>query len=117
MIAVAPAAFAQIAEPTAIGVAQAWARAAPAGARTGAVHLTISDKANTADRLTGAFSDVAAKIQIHEMAVANGIMHMRRLVGGRAIAAGASATLKPGSFHVMLIGLKKPLAQFRSRYR
>ena len=36
-------------------------------------------------------------------------MQMREVTGGVAIPAGGSVTLKPGSYHVMLMGLKKPL--------
>jgi periplasmic copper chaperone A len=43
------------------------------------------------------------------MKVENGVMQMRELGGGLSIPAGGSVVLKPGSYHVMLIGLKKPL--------
>lgn len=109
LIAVAPAAMAQAGGTSTIAVEQPWARATPAGAMTGAVYMTLANKAKDADRLTAASSDVAAKVQIHEMAVVNGIMQMRQLVNGLAIPAGGSVTLKPGSYHVMLIGLKKQL--------
>jgi periplasmic copper chaperone A len=110
VIAVVPGAFAQTGKTSTISVEQPWARATPAGAQTGAVYMTLANKANTADSLTSASSDVAAKVQIHEMAVVNGIMQMRELANGLAIPAGGSVTLKPGSYHVMLIGLKKALA-------
>jgi periplasmic copper chaperone A len=109
LTAVAPAAIAQTGGTSTIAVEQPWARATPAGAMTGAVYMTLTNKAKDADRLTAASSDVAAKVQIHEMAVVNGIMKMRQLVNGLAIPAGGSVTLKPGSYHVMLIGLKKQL--------
>jgi periplasmic copper chaperone A len=92
-----------------ITVEQPWARATPAGAKTGAVYMTLDNKSATGDRLTGASSDVADKLQIHEMKVENGVMQMRELAGGLPIPAGGSVMLKPGSYHVMLIGLKKPL--------
>lgn len=95
--------------PPSISVEQPWARATPAGARTGAAYMTIANKSSTADRLTGAASDVAAKLQIHEMAMVNGVMQMRELADGLPIPAGGSVVLKPGGYHVMLIGLKKPL--------
>ena len=109
LLAVAPAAFAQAGGTSEINVEQPWARATPAGAMTGAVYMTLANKTDTADRLTAAASDVAGKVQIHEMAVVNGIMQMRQLVDGLAIPAGGSVTLKPGGYHVMLIGLKKQL--------
>lgn len=43
------------------------------------------------------------------MTVVKGIMQMRQLTNGLAIPASGSVTLKPGSYHMMLIGLKKPL--------
>ncbi len=108
LIAVASAAFAQGNGPS-IAVEQPYARATPAGAQTGAVYMTLDNKSHVADRLTAASSDVADKLQIHEMAVVNGVMQMRELSDGLPIPADGSVALKPGSYHVMLIGLKKPL--------
>ncbi len=76
---------------------------------TGAVYMTLQNKSDSPDRLAAASSDVAAKVQIHQMAVVNGVMQMRQLVNGLSIPASGSVTLKPGSYHVMLIGLKKQL--------
>ena len=114
LIAAASAAFAQGGGDTKISVEQAWARATPAGAMSGAAYMTLANKTNTADRLTGASSDVAAKVQIHEMKVVGGVMQMREVAGGLAIPAGGSVTLQPGSYHVMLMGLKKPLVAGQS---
>ena len=93
-----------------IQIEQPWSRATPSGAKTGAVYMTIDNKSGTADRLIGASSDVADKTQIHEMKVENGVMQMRQIPGGLQIPANGSVVLKPGGYHVMLIGLKKPLA-------
>jgi copper(I)-binding protein len=106
LIVAASFAFAQGAS---IQVEQPWARATPAGASTGAVYLTITNKSEEMDRLLSASSDVADKLQIHEMKVVNGVMEMREVTGGLPVAANGSLELKPGSYHVMLIGLKKPL--------
>jgi hypothetical protein len=105
---VAPA-LAQGTGNSSITVEQPWARATPAGAKTGAVYMTLDNKSGAADRLTGASSDVADKLQIHEMKVENGTMQMRELTDGLPIPPKGSVTLKPGSYHVMLIGLKKAL--------
>ena len=106
LIVAASFAFAQDAS---IQVEQPWARATPAGASTGAVYLTITNKSQEMDRMLSASSDVADKLQIHEMKVVNGIMEMREVPSGLPVPAKGSVVLKPGGFHVMLIGLKKPL--------
>lgn len=103
------AAVPALAQSSSIQVDQPWARATPGGATTGAAYMTISNKSGVADRLTGASSDVATTLQIHEMKVVNGIMRMREVPGGLRIPANGSVVLKPGSYHVMLIGLKNPL--------
>ena len=105
---VAPA-LAQGTSDASITVEQPWSRATPKGAKTGAVYMTLENKSGTADRLTGASSDVADKLQLHEMKVENGVMKMREVPDGLSIPAGGSVELKPGSYHVMMIGLKKPL--------
>lgn len=92
-----------------VAVEQPYARQTAPGAYTGAVYMTLYNKSGRADRLTGASSDVADKLQIHEMAVVNGIMQMRELSNGLPISAGGSVVLEPGTYHVMLIGLKTPL--------
>ena len=109
LIGLIPPALAQQSGNTSITVEQPWARATSSGAKTGAVYMTLDNKSGTADRLTGASSDVADQLQIHEMKVENGVMQMRQIAGGLSIPAGGSVVLKPGSYHVMLIGLKKPL--------
>lgn len=108
LIAAASPAVAQGEGPS-ISVDQPYARATPAGTATGAVYMTLSNKAQAADRLAAASSDVADKLQIHEMAVVNGVMQMRQLADGLPVPAGGSVVLKPGGYHIMLIGLKKPL--------
>jgi len=108
LIAAASPASTQQTGPS-IAVERPYARATPAGAQTGAVDMNVDNKSHAADRLVGASSDVADKLQIHETTVVNGVMQIREVAGGLAIPADGSVKLKPGSYHVMLIGLKKPL--------
>lgn len=97
LLAAAPAAFAQPVETSKINVEQPWARATPAGAMTGAVYMTLANETDTADRLTSVSSDVAGKVQIHEMGVVNGIMEMHQLVDGLAIPASGSVRSSPAT--------------------
>ena len=92
-----------------VTVDRAWARATPGGAKTGAVYMTITNNGAVAERLTGGASPDAATVQVHEMKVVNNVMQMREVPGGLPIPAHGTVILKPDSYHVMLIGLKKPL--------
>jgi copper(I)-binding protein len=61
--------------------------------------------------LLSASSPAADKVEIHTMTMDNGIMRMRPLPNGIIVPPGSTASLKPGANHIMLIGLKAPLAQ------
>jgi copper(I)-binding protein len=92
-------------------ITQAWSRATPGGAKVAGGYLTIENKGTSADRLIGGSGDVAAKIEVHEMAANNGVMTMRPLDKGLAIEPGQTVKLAPGGYHLMLFDLKEPLKQ------
>lgn len=87
-----------------------FARATPPGAEVGGGFLTIRND-GSADRLVSASSPLAARVEIHEMAMQDNVMTMRPLPDGLALPAGETVALKPGGFHLMLMGLKQPLAE------
>jgi len=87
-----------------------WVRATPNGAKAGAAYLTVENKGETEDRLMSGSSNVAPTVQVHEMKVDNGVMSMREVEGGLALPPHAKTELKPGGYHIMLIGLTKPIA-------
>lgn len=93
-----------------ITVQSIWARATPPGAKTAAVYLTLANKGKTDDKLVGASTPVAGMAGLHTEIMDNGVMKMRP-VKAVDIKPGATATLKPGGRHVMLMGLKQPLKQ------
>ena len=92
-------------------ISQAWSRATPGGAKIGGGYLTIENKGSAADRLIGGSADIAAKAELHEMGVNNGVMKMRPLDRGLAIEPGKTVKLAPGGYHLMLMDLKNPLKQ------
>ena len=92
-------------------ITQAWSRATPGGAKIGGGYLTIENKGSQPDRLIGGSADVADRVQLHEMAVSNGVMTMRPLEKGLVIAPGKTVKLAPGGYHLMLVDLKRPLKQ------
>jgi copper(I)-binding protein len=89
----------------------AWARATPGGAKIGGGYLTIENRGATPDKLIGGSSPAAAKVEVHEMAMKDGIMTMRPVKGGLSIPPGHSVTFAPGGYHIMLMELKAPLKQ------
>lgn len=95
-----------LAQPGALELTHAWARATPAKAANGAAYLTM--ESTTADRLTGVATPVARHAELHHMTIEGNIMRMRQ-VAGIDLPAGTAVTLKPGAFHIMLLGLKHPL--------
>ncbi len=99
--------------PGAIAVQSAWARATPAGARTGAVYLTLVNNGAAEDELVAASTPVADRAQLHTERIENGVMKMRPSAAVD-VKPGATVMLKPGGVHVMLIGLKQPLKEGES---
>jgi len=92
-------------------ISQAWTRATPGGAKTGGGFLTIENKGSAPDKLIGASADGAGKIEVHEMAMNDGVMKMRPVEGGLAIDPGKTVKLAPGGLHLMMMDLKAPLKQ------
>jgi periplasmic copper chaperone A len=94
-----------------LDIAGPWSRATPKGAAVAAGYMKITNTGTTSDRLIGGSSDIAPKFEVHEMSMDNGVMKMRPLKDGIEIKPGQSVELKPGSFHVMFVGLKNPLKE------
>lgn len=105
-----------VARAGAISVEDAWARRAPmmsnAGhsemAGNGAVYAVIKNSGTTPDALVSATSNVAGKVELHEAKNGGGIMAMRP-VDKIDVPAGGEVQLKPGGYHVMLLGLRRDL--------
>jgi periplasmic copper chaperone A len=87
-------------------IGNAWARATPGKAETGAAYLTIQSPA--ADKLVAASSPVAKKAELHTMSMSGMVMKMRP-IASIDISPGQPVTLAPGGMHIMLVGLAKPL--------
>jgi len=91
-------------------VSQAWSRATPKGAKVAGGYLTVENR-GAQDRLLSAYSPAAAKVEIHQMTIQDGIMAMRPLDEGLAIPSGATVTLAPGGEHIMFVGLAAPFEE------
>ena len=91
-------------------VEQPWSRALPPTAHTGATFVNIHNSSTKADRLISAYSPMAEKTELHNHIHQDGLMKMVE-VEAIEVPANGTLELKPGSYHVMLIGLKQPLKE------
>ncbi len=97
-----------------IMVMEPFARETPPNAKVGGAYMTLMNHGD-ATRLTGARSDIANRVEIHNHEMdANGVMRMREVEGGLPIGKNDSVALQPGGLHIMLMGLKKQLKKGES---
>jgi len=92
---------------TSLRIEQAWARETPPGATVAAAYLRIVN-GGAADVLRGASTPVAKQVELHSSTVENGMMRMRPMPE-LAIPARQTVAFKPGTLHIMLIDLARPL--------
>jgi hypothetical protein len=89
-----------------VDITDAWVRATVQGQKATGAFMNLTAK--TDSRLVGVKTDAAAVAEIHEMKMEKDVMRMKR-VSVLPLPAGKTVSLKPGSYHVMLMGLKEPL--------
>jgi copper(I)-binding protein len=94
-----------------LAIGAPWTRATPAGSRVAGGYMTIRNTGSEPDALVGGSLAVAGRVEIHEMAMADGVMRMRELPQGLVIPPGGSVDLRPGGYHVMFLDLAQPLRQ------
>lgn len=93
-----------------VSVEQPWSRATPPGAQVGVGFMTLRNAGGAADRLLGASSPLAGRVEMHVTRREGDVMKMRQ-VEALEIPPGGSFELKPGGAHLMLTGLERPLKQ------
>lgn len=115
------------ADQGAIKIENAWARRAPMAPAAahrgmsgmsgmsgmpapanGAVYATIRNEGPSDDALVSVTSSVAEKVELHEVRNEAGVMAMRP-IDKLAVPAGGVVEMKPGGYHIMLLGLKREL--------
>ena len=76
----------------------------PATPDVAAVYLEIGDPGEHDDRLVGAQSDVAERVELHESIIGDdGTARMEEQTDGIVVPAGQGVSLEPGGLHLMLI--------------
>jgi periplasmic copper chaperone A len=109
----AAAAAAGAAEPVRvrhIEVSGPWVRATLGTVTVTAGYMVLRTTDGGPDRLVGAATPAAERVEIHAHVMEGGVAHMRP-VPGIDLDAGRPAALEPGGFHLMLMGVKAPLAE------
>jgi hypothetical protein len=89
---------------------QGWARAMPEGAQTAAIYFSIVNQGGAADTLVKASTAVAASAMLHRSTRTGNIAQMD-MVANVPLPAHGRVTFGPLGYHVMLTGLKAPLAE------
>ncbi|NOH78428.1 copper chaperone PCu(A)C [Vibrio sp. RE86] len=88
----------------------AYARATPPNAATSAVFTEIMNRSEQVRYIVAASTDAADKVELHDVLKEGDVMKMRQ-IDRIEIPANGSVELKPGSLHIMLFNLKKPLVE------
>jgi len=78
------------------------------GGSTSAAYMTLVNGSATADALISAATDAAEVVELHTVIMEENVMRMRP-VEQIEVPANGETELRPGGFHVMLIGLQRDL--------
>ena len=91
-----------------LSIQDPWVRPAAMGVGTAAIYFTLVNEGTASDAIVGASSDAAESVRLHETQMEGDIMSMVPVLRIEVPAKG-STDLKPGGFHMMLVGLKRDL--------
>ena len=91
-----------------VDVTDPWARATGKGQKATGVFMNLTAKKAT--RLVSVKSELTPVAQVHEMKMDKDVMKMQS-IKALDLPAGQTVSLKPGSYHVMLMDLKAPVAE------
>lgn len=92
---------------TPVKVEDPWTRATPPGAKVAAGYMKITSAA--ADRLVGASSPAAARVELHVTEKKGEVMRMREVKAYDIPLRGFE--LSPGGAHLMLVDIKAPFKE------
>jgi copper(I)-binding protein len=93
-----------------VQVQDAWTRATAPGSKIAAGYMTIKNAGASPDRLVGATSPLAERVEMHVHIKEGDVVRMRE-VKGYDIPAKGTFELKPGGSHLMFVGIKHPFKE------
>ena len=89
-----------------IAARDAWSRPEAAGLPTAVAYMTLTNAGGPPDRLVGGSTPKAARVSLHRSQMSGGMMSMRPVPDGLALAPGTTVALAPRGYHLMLNGLR-----------
>ena len=89
-----------------LSIDDVWARTGQPG-QVSATYFEVKNKGAT-DKIVSANCDCAKATELHDVKLVDGTMKMVP-AGSIEVPANGDLKLKPGSYHIMLIGLNRPL--------
>jgi copper(I)-binding protein len=93
-----------------LSVRHPWTRATPPGAEVGVGYLEIRNAGRDPDRLIGASTPAAERVELHVLEREGEVVKMRE-AKGLAVPARARLVLRPGGTHLMIVGLRRPFVK------
>ncbi|MBK3332287.1 copper chaperone PCu(A)C [Persephonella atlantica] len=91
-----------------IEIIDPWVRAVPPNAKNTALFMVIKNSGDELDTLTAVKTDIAKMVMIHKTVNEDGVMKMVH-VHQLKIPPHSTVELKPGGYHIMIMGLKEPV--------
>lgn len=92
-----------------LSIQHPWSRETATGQAVGGGFMVVTNASAKPDKLVGATTPLAREVQLHTMSMEGGVMRMRQVEGGIAVPAKGKLEMKPGGYHLMFMGLKRPL--------
>ncbi len=99
---------AQTSAADSITIVDPYIRAMPPGQKVTAMFMSMENSSSSLQDLVSVDTTASEHAELHEHKMIDGMMQMGQ-VENISVDANSSAALKPGGYHIMLIGLKKDL--------
>lgn len=93
-----------------VRVEKPWARATAPGAQVAGAYMVLRNQAAAPDRLVGASSPAAARVELHVHIREGDVMKMRQ-VPAYDVPANGTFELKPGGAHLMFFNIARPFKE------
>lgn len=84
-----------------------WSRPLAPGATVAAGYMQLMNHTAQPETLVAARAEGVGRIELHDMAEVDGVMQMRPIEGGVALAVDGLATFQPGGMHLMFFDVAR----------